>query len=192
MPRRKDAIKTGEYYHVYNRGINKTQIFQSTRNYHFFIHQLKNILFPTYANMIAYVLMPTHYHFLVEVTSEDFSKGLGRFSNSYTKAFNVDQCRSGPLFESRFKAKSIQSDEYLLAVSRYIHLNPVKANLVNRVEDWPWSSYLDIIGKRSGSLPKKDFLLDYFSDNKPEMKYQNFVDSESPNIEEKIQHLFFD
>jgi REP element-mobilizing transposase RayT len=192
MPRRKDAITTGKYYHVYNRGINHTRIFQSSRNYFFFINQLKNILIPTYANMIAYVLMPTHFHFLVEVTSEDFPKGFGRFSNSYTKAFNIEQDRSGPLFESRFKAKSIEKDDYILALSRYIHLNPVKANLVKKPEDWPWSSYPEILGQRAGNLPKTDFLLNYFSGGQPERKYQDFVDSELPQVDQKIQFLNFE
>ena len=192
MPRRKDAIRTWEYYHVYNRGINQTRIFQSSRNYFFFLNQLKNILIPIYANMIAYVLMPTHYHFLVEVTSEDFSKGLGRLSNSYTKAFNIEQGRSGPLFEGRYKAKLIDEDDYILALSRYIHLNPVKANLAKTPEDWPWSSYLDIIGHRSGNLPQKCFLLNYFSGSQPERKYKNFVESELPQVEQKIQHLYFE
>ena len=121
-----------------------------------------------------------------------FPKALGVFSNSYTKAFNIEQDRSGPLFESRYKAKSIEKDDYILALSRYIHLNPVKANLVKKPEDWPWSSYPEILGQRSGNLPQKCFLLNYFSGGQPERKYQDFVDSELPQLDQEMQYLYFD
>jgi putative transposase len=144
MPQRKVPLAPGEYYHVFNRGINSEIVFRSDRNYLFFLRRIRELLIPNTASIIAYVLMPTHYHLLIEIVSETFSAVMGRVGLSYTKAVNREWKRSGPLFESRFKAKLVDPDEYILGLSRYIHLNPVSAHLVEKPEEWPYSNYLDL------------------------------------------------
>jgi len=84
---------------------------------------------------------------------------LGPFSLSYAKAINKRYNRVGPLFQGRFQAKRIAQDEYLLHLSRYIHLNPVMAGLSRAPEDWEFSSYRDYIGLRKGTLPQTDMVL---------------------------------
>ena len=104
MPQRKVPLVPGEYFHVFNRGLNSEIVFRSDRNYLFFLRRITELLIPKTASIIAYVLMPTHYHLLIQINNEDFSEVMGRLSLSYTKAVNREWERSGPLFESRFKA----------------------------------------------------------------------------------------
>ncbi len=118
MPVRKNPIIPGEYYHVFNRGINSEIVFRSERNYHFFLRRMNEYIQQDTAFILAYVLMPTHYHILIHNTGEDFSACMGKLSISYTKAINIEWGRTGPLFESRFKSKLVKQDEYMLQLSR--------------------------------------------------------------------------
>ena len=93
-------------------------------------------------SLLAYCIMPDHYHLLVKIQSESmFSKYMSNLENSYSRYYNLLNNRRGPLWQSRFRAVLIKDDETLLHVHRYIHLNPTTAGLVERPEDWPWSSY---------------------------------------------------
>ena len=98
-----------------------------------------------------------------------------RLDTSYTKYFNLNNKRTGRLFEYTFKAKLIESEEMLLHVSRYIHLNPLIASLVNSLNYWPWSSYLDFIGTRDNLFLEQEEILGKFNDPK---SYQRFVDDQ--------------
>ena len=86
-----------------------------------------------------------------------------RFALSYTKAINKRYGRVGSLFQGRFRAVCVDRDEYMVHLSRYIHLNPVTAKLVERPEDWEFSSYREYIGLRAGTLPKTEAILSQFS-----------------------------
>ena len=90
--------------------------------------------------------MPDHYHFLLKIVKDNsFSKFIGDLENSFTRYFNIKFDRKGPLWQNSFKAVEIRSNEQLLHVSRYIHLNPTTSRLVERPEDWIFSSYKDFI-----------------------------------------------
>lgn len=191
MPQRKFPLVPGEYYHVFNRGINSEIVFRSDRNYLFFLRRIKELLIPKTASIIAYVLMPTHYHMLIQINSEDFSAVMGRLSLSYTKAVNREWERSGPLFESRFKAKLVDTDKYILGLSRYIHLNPASAHLVEKPEEWPYSSYLDLISQTDQALPIENFVHSYFDHIDKRIAYQAFVEVEKSEKED-FEHLLFD
>jgi len=96
--------------------------------------------------IIAYCLMPTHFHLAVESSSnENLSKFTGLLLNSYSRYFNLVHNRKGPLWQSRSKKILCESDEQLLHLTRYIHLNPVTAYICNKPEDWRWSSYHEYI-----------------------------------------------
>jgi REP element-mobilizing transposase RayT len=192
MPLRKDPLIPGMYYHIFNRGINSETIFRSERNYYFFLRKIREIIIPQAATIIAYVLMPTHYHLLVQITREDFSSSLGRLINSYTKACNQEWGRTGPLFEGRFKAKHIDTDKYLLELSRYIHLNPVSAQLVKKPEQWPHSSYSNFIGDKNDFLVLTDNIYSYFDNIDSRIEYQNFVEAGLCSKTNDISHLLFD
>jgi len=192
MPLRKVSLIPGEYFHIFNRGINSENIFRSERNYYFFLRKIREILITQAAEIITYVLMPTHYHLLVQITSENFPSSLGRLINSYTKACNQDWGRTGPLFEGRFKAKHVDNDNYLLELSRYIHLNPVSAQLVERPEEWPYSSYSFVIGNKGEFPLLTDILFGYFDNVDPRIEYQNFVEAGISIQTKDISHLLFD
>ena len=123
--------------------------------------------------MLAYCLMPTHYHFFVRQDGDKAAGMLPQFIfNSYSKAYNKLYAHSGTLFETRYKAKQIEQDEYLRHLCRYIHTNPVKDGLAVAPELWPYSNYLECIGKRPGTLVDQHFIQEHFST--PE-NYKTFV-----------------
>ena len=139
MPRRDVNLLTNNYYHIYNRGNNRQLIFFEKENYVYFLTKLRAI-FNNEVQVISYCLMPNHYHLLVYLKTEDFSRIMQKFSIAYTKAINKRFNRVGALFQGQFKAINVKTDEYLLHLSRYIHLNPVRANLVKSAQDWQFSS----------------------------------------------------
>ena len=107
--------------------------------------------------------MPNHYHFLVR-QDKDVPAGQlpQRVFNSYSKAYNKLYQHSGTLFEGRFKAIPIEDDAYLRHLCRYIHANPVKDGIVHQLDAWPFSNYLDWVGKRQGKLVNHRFVQAYF------------------------------
>jgi putative transposase len=181
----------GHYYHIYNRGVNKQAIFSREENYHFLVQRMQKYL-PFYPiSVIAYCLMPNHYHMLL-FANQDGSPGLfiQRLFISYSQAFNVEEKRSGTLFEGRVKSKLIFENEYLFQITRYIHLNPVQAGLVKKPEDWAFSNYKEFIGMRKSSLFDAEFLETQFGTPN---EYRSFVEGESPlEIERRLGKYYFD
>ncbi len=112
-----------------------------------------------------------------------------RFSVSYTKAMNKRYDRIGSLFQGAFRAKHVDRNEYLVHLSRYIHLNPVVAGLVERAEDWEFSSYREYIGLRDGTLPNPEIVLSQFPSRGA---YRDFVQAYVPSEQEIIADLLFD
>jgi len=146
MPYRELSFTPDEFYHIYNRGNNKGRIFFEPENYPFFLEKLGKYLRPDQVDIHAYCLIPNHYHILVRLLSgSDFSEKMHDLSISYAKSINKRYPRAGHLFQGRFKAKHVDSTEYLLHLSRYIHLNPRFGGIVQRAEDWEFSSYRDYL-----------------------------------------------
>ena len=178
MPRRQVIFQADNYYHIYNRGNNRQPIFFERDNYLYFLRQFKKHLIPHSVDIIAYCLMPNHYHLLTRLKTDRFSKPMQAFSLSYTKAINKRHQRSGSLFQGRFQAIHVYEEEYLLNLTRYIHLNPVKANLVEKAEDWEFSSYQEYIDWRTDSLPKIDLIRSLFHSADD---YSKFVKNLTPD-----------
>jgi REP element-mobilizing transposase RayT len=149
MPYRSLSIEPEHFYHLYNRGNNREPIFFEPENYSFFLQRFVKY-FPTdKAEIHAYCLLPNHFHLLVQLLSElDYSSRMQHFGISFSKSINTRYGRVGHLFQGRFKVKHVDSTEYLLHLSRYIHLNPCFARLVEKAEDWEFSSYRDYVPKR--------------------------------------------
>jgi putative transposase len=188
VPYRKAKFRAGEYYHLYNRGNNFQPIFFERENYLYFLRQMREHLATEVIEIVAYCLMPNHYHLLVHLKTDELSAIMQPFSLSYTKAINKRYTRVGSLFQGRFKAIYVDRDEYLLHLSRYIHLNPVVARLVKRPQDWEFSSCLEFIGQRNGTLPKPGIVLSQFPS--PDA-YRQFVESYVED-DKRIEHLLFD
>ena len=179
------------YYHVYNRGCNREQIFANDSNYLFLLQRAKSFLPDHSLKVVAYCLMLNHYHFLLHPQEDGIlSRFIQRLFNSYTQAFNKQQKRSGTLFEGRAKSVLVDTDEYILHLCRYIHLNPVKAKLVSHPGDWPYSNYLEWVKKRKGTLVDCEFVNRFF----PSLKdYENFVLSEiDHSLDQRLRKYYLD
>ena len=101
--------------------------------------------------VVAYCIMPTHVHLILkQLTSNGISDFIGKVLNSYSKYFNTKHKRKGPLWEERFKNILVITDEQLLHLTRYLHLNPATALIVEKPEDWPYSSYCEYLGIGQG------------------------------------------
>ena len=172
---RKDLLtwQKGMYYHIYNRGVSKSVLFREPTNYLFVLEKLQKYRLENQVAVIAYCLMPNHYHLLLR---QDDEKSAGNVPqsifNSYSKACNLKYTHRGTLFEGRFKAKPIQSTSHLFHLCRYIHSNPVKDGLVVNPADWQWSNYLEWVGERKGSLVDSEFIKTQFDDGQA---YKQFL-----------------
>ena len=224
MPYRKTPIVVKEFYHVFNRSIARQPIFKTTRDYQRmiqtidfyrypkpplrfsffdrlpldqkedFLRELKKTKTPM-LEIISYCLMPNHLHFLlrplVNAGASDFMRNI---QHSYSKYFNTKNGRSGALFQGMFKAVLIETEEQLIHVSRYIHLNPVSAYLIeiDELENYQWSSFPDYIGKSSNNLPvDTQNVLGSF---KSAEEYKKFVFDQADYQREleKIKHLILE
>lgn len=157
---RKFKFYTGEYYHIYNRGVDKRDIFLSDADYFRFLKEMRYMncsnrvsnfknkhcieAKPRYkgnegdalVGIICYCLMPNHFHFMLRQLKDDsISKFMQKVGTGYTQYFNLKYNRSGSLFQGTFKAKHITEDAYLLHLSRYIHRNPLEISKVNNFEN---------------------------------------------------------
>jgi len=133
-------------YHVTARGNDRGKIYSDEKDYRKHLEIIEKNVERYGVRLYAYVLMGNHYHLLLETPDG----GLGRFAHAvqshYTNYYNRRHGRAGHLFQGRYKALLVEKESYLLEVSRYIHLNPARAGLVKRPEDWRWSSYRCYIG----------------------------------------------
>ena len=181
----------GHYYHIYNRGCNRERIFANDGNYTFLLRRAKSFLADYPLTIVAYCLLPNHYHFLLRPGQDGvLSRFIQRLFSSYTQAFNKQQGRSGTLFEGRAKTIRVDNDAYILHLCRYIHINPVKAGLVACPGEWPYSNYLEWVGQRGGTLVDRAFVEGYFPT--PDA-YETFVASEiDPSLEQRLRAYCLD
>lgn len=191
MPYRGDLFTQGQYYHLYNRGAGKAKIFFNDGNYQYLLRLVKEYYQKHGATVIAYCLMPNHYHFLLRQESEEpLSKFMQVLFNAYVQALNIQQGRAGTLFEGRFKHKRVDTWEYLIVLCRYIHRNPVKAGLAAKPEDWAYSNYREWVGLRGGILVDKVFVQDHFSSAEEYVKFVNDVEDEKRSYDKIAKYMF--
>lgn len=191
----KSYVEDGRY-HIYNRGVEKRQIFQDRDDYTKFLYLLKVYLSPPdelqkeypllkthivrnnlygEIDLLAFCLMPNHFHLLVKQKSKQgITKLMKQVLTAYSMHFNKRHERVGHLFQSRYKAALVDSDEYLLHLSRYIHLNPIARGV--SLEEFEWSSYLYYLGKRDAQWLNVKIIKEYFNDSKKGFSYKEFVE----------------
>ncbi|OGE33500.1 hypothetical protein A3D83_00840 [Candidatus Daviesbacteria bacterium RIFCSPHIGHO2_02_FULL_41_10] len=194
MPSRIFPFVNGQFYHIYNRGVEKRTIFEKNWDYSRLIKTIKyyqligpkpklsrflvgSIFKPDndkkIVEIICYCLMPNHFHFLVKQLKDGgVTEFISKLSNSYTKYYNVKYNRVGPLLQGEFKAVLIESDEQLVHISRYIHLNPVVSFLVKNLSQYRWSSYKEYIANETNGISSKETIISFFKS--PE-GYEKFV-----------------
>lgn len=178
MPRIPRIIFENAFYHVFSRGNNKQKIFLEESDYRKFLKIIGKLKEKYDHLLFGYCLMPNHFHLLIETRKMPISKILSSLLTSYTIYFNKKYKRSGHLFQDRFRSLICDKENYFLTVARYIHLNPVKAQLVNKPEDYPWSSHNEYLGKARG-LVDKDLLLGMLNID----QYLDFINDGLNNIE---------
>ena len=176
MTYRKVPLANGCFYHVFNKSIAGFEIFRYSEEY---LRMLETLRFYRTAltgesfslvlrghglhapevhgskrvRILAYCLMPTHIHlFLEQITADGIEDFMRYATGGYSKYFNRRAKRKGPLWESRFEARLVETDAYALHLARYIHLNPVSAGLLEKPEDWEFSSYGEYL-KCAGGEP---------------------------------------
>lgn len=212
MPSRVTPLSTGEYYHVFNRGVNKLPIFLGVYDYRRFLKSMfyyqiegpkpRFSLFSPLIHKIdqnkkivefgCFCLMPNHFHMLIKQTKDNgITEFLGKFSNSYTRYFNTKHGRIGPILQGEFKSVLVTSNEQLLHLSRYIHLNPLASSVTQDLDGYLWSSYPEYRGFTQTNYCNKGIILDQF---KTPAGYHEFVmDQAGYSVElEWIKHHLLD
>lgn len=224
MPYRRMPLVNGEVYHVFNRSVANQPIFLQTRNYQralevieFYIYSRPPLSFshyrrlaveqrskflermqkfvPKHIEILAYCLMPNHFHFLIRQGQENgVANFLRNFQNSYAKYFNTKTERSGALFQSMFKAVRIESDEQLIHVARYIHLNPSTSYIIKGVqelESYPWNSFAEYLSKQPSKIIDKGKVLGFFK-SLNEFKKFTLDQRDYQRRLESVKHLFLE
>lgn len=168
----------GGIYHVTSRGNAKADIFLDDDDRVVWLKLFDEVCMRFHWICHAYCMMDNHYHVVIETVEGNLSKGMRQLNGVYTQKFNRRHDRVGHVYQGRYKAILVEKDSYLLELSRYVVLNPVRAGMQSDVENWPWSSYLATVNKATPikSL-QADWLLGQFGRNRNRaiIQYANFV-----------------
>ena len=164
-----EHLEYGKIYYIYNRGINKGDVFFETKNYVYFLNLNAKHVDPI-ADTYAWCLMKNHFHLLVKIKDEsqisETKNPYQYFSNlfnAYAKGINKTYGRTRSLFQKKFKRKLVDNEAYLKNLILYIHNNPVNHGICQDAMDYAWSSYLTCVSDKATNL-KKDEVLDLFAD----------------------------
>ncbi len=189
MPYRYIEFQAGEYYHIYHRGWDRQKIFFETDNYLYFLRLLKKYCYKFAINIIAYCLMPNHFHFMLQPQKQhNLSVFMRKLQQSYVQAINKRYQRSGPLFYERFRHVHVHSDRYQILLCRYIHVNPKKDGIVIDLRDWPFSIYLEFIEVRRGELFVPGYREKFF---KTATDYECFVARYGTDEDDDLERFLF-
>lgn len=190
-----EKIDFGYYYHVYNRGNNRQDIFFEDDNYSHFLKLYEKYIYPI-TDTYCWCLMKNHFHFLIrikeenEIESEQLnystknglqvkkvnpSKQFSHLFNAYTQAVNKKYNRTGSVFEKKFKRKLVSSEAYLIKLISYIHNNPVHHGVVESLNDYKWSSFSSLLSHKPTKLCRKE-VIELFGDS------ENFVYCHQKNM----------
>jgi putative transposase len=153
-----EVLEKDGYYHIYNRGINGSLIFENDENKIYFLKQLSRYL-DGKVSIFAYCLMGNHFHLVIRLEDEEkiVTQAFSNFFNSYAKAFNKQTKRTGSLFEKHFKRIRLNGDDYLKQLILYVHLNP-KHHLDLKFQDYKYSSYQAFISNKETKIEKEEVL----------------------------------
>ncbi len=196
-------------YHVYNLGVAKKNIFLNSDDYNIFLYYLNTYLLPLdkalarypdlplrlqirnlnkEVEILAYCLMPNHFHLLLKTKTRDgITKLLRQLTSAYTGYFNRKYDNEGPIMQGKYKSVRVTKDEQLIHVARYIHLNPTTAFLVDKPSDYKWSSHNEYL-KEEQNLCSKNLVMGFFSSIEA---YEKFVLDQKAYSQElaRIKHL---
>jgi putative transposase len=180
MPRQARLDVPGALHHLMLRGINKSSIFEDDQDRAQFLYRLEKNVTAASARVYAWVLMTNHAHILFKSGKQGISAVMRKQLTWYAQYYNRRHRRSGHFFENRYKSVLCDEDNYLLALIRYIHLNPLRAGIVKTLEEldrYPWCGHSAVIGKRECSWIDTDNVLAHFGGTKRKARneYRRFV-----------------
>lgn len=175
------------YYHVMMRGNNKNMIFSNASEKLYFLEQLNLQVKERNIEVVAYCIMDNHVHLLIGSDLEDMSEAIKRINIRFARRYNNKYEKIGHVFQDRFKSEVIHNDGHLVQVMRYIHNNPVKGNMVNKAEEYTWSSYNSYINKKDRLIHSKtkDMIMEIFSGSIEEYKKFHLMDDTEEFLEIK-------
>jgi putative transposase len=215
---RKTKFQNENFYHIFNRGVDKRVVFEDKFDYFRFLSLAREVNTPEQIGSLyhlkerlkrsdserfrrsktplvaitAYNLVNNHFHFLLkQLTEGGISKFMQKLSAGYTSYFNIKHQRSGSLFQGTYKSVKIMTDEQLLYVSAYINAN-AEIHGLGRAADWKYSSYLDYIDQRNGTLCDKKVILKEFNDTNSYKEYTNEVIKNSKSIKDEVRQYLLE
>lgn len=169
-------------YHITSRGNARGKIYKDNKDRELFLETLGSVIKRYNWLCHAYCLMDNHYHLMIETPEPNLSKGMRQLNGVYTQTYNRRHKETGHIFQGRYKAILVEKEEYLLELCRYVILNPVRAGIIKRPEEWQWSSYLATIGKaKTPEYLTTDWILSQFGSKrrKAQKRYAEFVKTQS-------------
>lgn len=181
MPRHARLDSPGTLHHVIGRGIAETKIFRTKKDREDFLHRVAKLCETGAIAMYAWALMDTHFHLLVRTGKETLSSSMRKLLTGFVVNFNKRHKRYGHLFQNRFKSIVCEEEPYLLELTRYIHLNPLRAGIIKdmtELDTYRWTGHGVIVGKSNHTGQDKDTILAYFgkTEKEAQRRYRHFIE----------------
>lgn len=175
MPRKNRIWYPGAVYHIMCRGNHRNDIFRDDEDRQVYLTKLWEAKESYDFYLYSYCLMTNHVHLQIETINIDIGVIMKRINMTYAIYFNQKYNFVGHLFQGRYRSELIEADPHNLEISRYIHLNPVKAEMVELPQEYSWSSYQSYLGEKQEKLVSAERILGYFKKNDPSL-YQKYVE----------------
>ncbi|UCH08249.1 MAG: transposase [Deltaproteobacteria bacterium] len=181
MPRQPRLDAPGALHHVTGRGIDRAKIFRSKADRSDFVYRLADLCRQEALIVYAWALMPNHFHLLLRTGKQPLSKSMRRLLTGYVVNFNRRHKRYGHLFQNRYKSIICEDDPYLIELTRYIHLNPLRTGIVDsldKLNEYPWTGHTAIVGRVERDWQDTDTVLAYFGQRQKEavQRYEGFIE----------------
>ncbi len=180
MPRQPRLDAPGTLHHVMGRGIEKTKIFRGNRDREDFVSRLADLCREGYLSVYAWALMDNHFHVLIKTRGRSLSQSMRKLLTGYVVNFNRRYKRYGHLFQNRYKSIVCQEDPYLLELTRYLHLNPLRGGVVKDLQElseYPWTGHSALMGKVKRAWQDTETILSSFGTRRARAveSYEDFV-----------------
>lgn len=177
MVRKKREWYIGAKYHIMCRGNHRNDLFRDGEDYIVYLNILKEVKEKMEYDLYCYCLMTNHVHLIIGTREISIGNIMKRINMLYSIYFNKKYNLIGHLFQDRYRSELIEDDKYILEASRYVHLNPLRANMVAKPEEYEWSSYCMFIGLKKEKLIDSKKILSYFKIDSSRELYRKFVES---------------
>jgi putative transposase len=183
MRLKREEFAPDQYYHLYNHAISGQMLFRDRIDYENAMGLMLKYSCKSDFSMVAYCLMPNHYHVLLyQKTDVPAYTFIYKWSYAYSRYYNARHGTTGTIFSNKLQSIGITEERYLLRLCAYIHLNPIKAELVTELSDWEWSSYPEWIEQRENGLYDSYIRNSYFTDAE---NYRDFILALKPDPDDK-------